>query len=139
MCTYIAGSLSDFPDLHVSEEDGKAGDVGLCSVPIACASGDVTVKVKIRMCDSAPGPKLNVEVFVGVVHLLLSPQQLNTVMEIVTGLVARAEGQERSGWNCVNIHCIFTRMCVHVCMRACVHVIVRCLVAPLVCMYATGI
>ena len=78
----IIGSC-DLPDL--SEGDGEGEDVH-SGVPIACASGEVTVRVKIKSCDSAPGPKLDVDVFVGVVHLLLSPHQLHTLTEMVLGL-----------------------------------------------------
>ena len=78
----LVGSLSDFPE----PSDGESDDLSRCNVPVACASGEVTVKVKIRKCDSAIGPKLDVDMFVGVVHLLLSPQQLNTVLEMVIGL-----------------------------------------------------
>ena len=53
---------------------------------MACASGEVMVRVKIKKCDAALGPKLDVDMFVGVVHFLLSPQQLNTVLEMMIGL-----------------------------------------------------
>ena len=84
------GSLSDFPDLREEEGGGRGGGGGgvdvPTGVPIACAGGEVIVRVKIKGCDSAPGPKLDVDVFVGVVHLLVSPQQLHTLLEMVLGL-----------------------------------------------------
>ena len=55
-------------------------------VPIARASRDVIVKVKVKQSESLPGPKLEVEGFVGSLHLLISPQQLSMLLEMVTGI-----------------------------------------------------
>lgn len=55
-------------------------------MPIAFASRDVTVRVKINQSETLPGPKLEVEGFVGSLHLLLSPQQLSMLLEMATGI-----------------------------------------------------
>lgn len=86
-CLYSVGSMSDFPLKNDEPEEGGAVHSG---IPVACAGGDVTVKVKIRTNDFASKPKLDIEVFVGVVHFLLSPQQLHTLTEMCVGLAGSA-------------------------------------------------
>ena len=63
-------------------------------VPIAFASRDVTVKVKINQSETLPGPKLEVEGFVGSLHLLISPQQLSMLLEMATGIANKGT----DGW-----------------------------------------
>ena len=63
-------------------------------VPIAFASRDVTVKVKINQSETLPGPKLEVEGFIGSLHLLISPQQLSMLLEMATGIANKGT----DGW-----------------------------------------
>ena len=60
-------------------------------VPIALASGELSVRVKIRQSDAVQGPKLEVEGFLGSIHLLLSPQQLQILIEMVNGIASQGE------------------------------------------------
>ena len=52
------------------------------------AGGEVNVKVKICQSESLPGPKLEVEGAMGSIHLLLSPRQLHTLVEMASGIAA---------------------------------------------------
>ena len=56
------------------------------AVPIAMASGELSVRVRIKQVDSEPGPKLEVDGFLGSLHLLLSPQQLSMLLELAHGM-----------------------------------------------------
>ena len=55
-------------------------------VPIACANGEVDVRVKIKQSDAVTGPKLDVQVSLDSVHMLLYPQQLHSLSELITGI-----------------------------------------------------
>ena len=55
-------------------------------VPIACASGDVSMTVRMKQSEIASGPKLDIDVAVGAIHILLYPQQLHTLLELLTGI-----------------------------------------------------
>lgn len=55
-------------------------------MPLAVAGGKVTVKVTLKQTDSDVGPKVEVEGFLGSLHLLLSPHQLNLLQEMVQGI-----------------------------------------------------
>ena len=60
----------------------------LQGIPIASASGQVVVRATIKHTDSLPGPRLDVEMFVGAVHVLLSPQQLHSLLEMIAEMSA---------------------------------------------------
>ena len=71
-------------------------------VPIAFASRDVTVRVKINQSETLPGPKLEVEGFVGSLYPLLLPQQLSMLLEMATGIANK-------GTRCMK-DCIIARL-----------------------------
>ena len=73
------------------------------SVPIAIAGGKLTVTVTIKQNDQVSGPKLNVEGFLGSLHLLLSPQQLGSLLQLAREVAAQ------SRWNilCIFIHALY--------------------------------
>ena len=54
--------------------------------PIATAGGQLSAKVRVKQNDSEPGPKLEVDVFLGSLHVLLSPQQLGRLIELLNGM-----------------------------------------------------
>ena len=62
-------------------------DPELHGVPVAKASGQVTVKVKLKQNEAAVGPKLDVDGFLGSLHLLFSPQQLSMLLEMTSGIL----------------------------------------------------
>ena len=55
-------------------------------IPIASASGQVVVRATLKQADSVPGPRIEVEMFVGAVHVLLSPYQLHSLLEMMASL-----------------------------------------------------
>lgn len=61
----------------------------LSGVPIATAGGQLSVRVKIKQNENEPGPKLEVEAFLGSLHLLLSPQQLSILTDMATGIASQ--------------------------------------------------
>ena len=63
-------------------------DPELHGVPVAKASGQVTVKVKLKQNETVPGPKLEVDGFLGSLHLLFSPQQLSMLIEMANGILS---------------------------------------------------
>ena len=52
------------------------------------------MKVKINQSETLPGPKLEVEGFIGSLHLLISPQQLSMLLEMATGIANKGT----DGW-----------------------------------------
>lgn len=66
-------------------------------VPIAVAVGKLTVKVTIRQAEADAVPRVEVDGFLGTVHLLLSPQQLHTMQEIAKSLVTQGSN---GPWGC---------------------------------------
>lgn len=80
-----AFSLSLHPSSSPSLEESEGGE----GVPVAVGGEDVSVRVKIRQSDTVPGPKLEVEGVLGSVHLLLSPMQLQTLVEMATGIATK--------------------------------------------------
>ena len=57
-------------------------------VPIVSAGGEVNVKVKIKQCENISGPKLDVDVVLGTLHLLLYPQQVHSLTELISGIIS---------------------------------------------------
>lgn len=57
-----------------------------CGIPIACASGDVSMTVRMKQLEIASGPKLDIDIAVGAIHVLLYPQQLHSLLELLTGI-----------------------------------------------------
>lgn len=58
------------------------------AVPIAVTAGEMTLKVTIRQAaEAGTAPKVEVDGFLGTLHLLLSPQQLNVLQELAESLV----------------------------------------------------
>ena len=55
-------------------------------VPVACASGDVSVSVRVRGVEGASVPRVQVEVVVGGVHCLLAPAQVHILTEMAANL-----------------------------------------------------
>ena len=55
-------------------------------IPIASASGQVVVRATLKQADSVPGPRREVEMFVGAVHVLLSPHQLHSLLQMMASL-----------------------------------------------------
>ena len=55
-------------------------------MPIAYASGQLSVRVRIRQSESIPGPKLECDAVVGGVHCLLAPQQLHILVEMANSI-----------------------------------------------------
>ena len=64
----------------------------LPGVPVACASGDVSVSVRVRGVEGAPVPRVHVEVVVGRIHCLLAPAQMHILTEMANNL-SGARGQ----------------------------------------------
>ena len=62
-----------------------------CGVPIACANGEVDVRVKIKQSDAIPGPKLDVQVLLDSIHMLLYPQQLHSLIELLNGITKKCK------------------------------------------------
>ena len=62
-------------------------DPELHGVPVAKASGQVTVRVKLKQNENVVGPKLEVDGFLGSLHLLFSPQQLSMLLEMSNGIL----------------------------------------------------
>ena len=60
-------------------------------IPIAKASGQVTVRVRLKQNEAVPGPKLEVDGFLGSLHLLFSPQQLNMLVEMTSGILSEGK------------------------------------------------
>ena len=58
------------------------------------------MRVKIKQNESEPGPKLEVEAFLGSLHLLLSPQQLSILIDMATGVASQGEHPDRHGHWC---------------------------------------
>ena len=58
---------------------------------MACAAGCVSVKLRLRVSEDAPVPKMEMEAVVGGVHCLLAPEQLHILVEM-----AKSVGRERS-------------------------------------------
>ena len=61
------------------------------SVPIAVAGGKLSVTVTIKQSDQVPGPKLRVEGFLGSLHVLLSPQQLGSLLQLAKEVAEQSE------------------------------------------------
>ena len=84
LCT-CADSLFNGPDtLETSVLNPKVH-----GVPIATANGQLSVNVKIKQNESEPGPKLEVNGFLGSLHLLISPQQMSMLLEMATGITSQ--------------------------------------------------
>lgn len=88
MCIHTVHSPLN--DIHVLYCICNIGDQG-CGIPIACARGEVDVKVKIKQSDVVEGPKLSVHVSLEAVHMLLYPQQLHTLLELVSSITDDCE------------------------------------------------
>ena len=58
----------------------------LQGVPVALASGELGVRLKIRQSEAHPGPQLEVEGVLASLHLLLSPHQLHVLTEMAVGI-----------------------------------------------------
>ena len=72
-CTSLSSSCLLDPELH--------------GIPVAKASGQVTVRVKLKQNEAVVGPKLEVDGFLGSLHLLFSPQQLSMLLEMTSGIL----------------------------------------------------
>lgn len=81
-------------------------------VPIARASRDVIVKVKVKQSESLPGPKLEVEGFVGSLHLLISPQQLSMLLEMVTGISNKGTTVHEISYAKMSAHQLCNNCCI---------------------------
>ena len=73
--------------------EGQFANTVSSGIPIASASGNVCVTAKVKQIEGTAGPKLDVEIEVGAVHLLLYPQQLHNLIELVTELTNKSERQ----------------------------------------------
>ena len=73
----------------------------LHGVPIATASGQISVNVKIKQNESEPGPKLEVNGFLGSLHLLISPQQMSMLLDMATGITSQGV------YMCHCVHCMY--------------------------------
>ena len=62
-------------------------DPELHGITVAKASGQVTVRVKLKQNEAVVGPKLEVDGFLGSLHLLFSPQQLSMLLEMTSGIL----------------------------------------------------
>lgn len=72
--------------LSDSSDGGSSGGVG---VPVAMAGGKLTLKVTIKQTEGVPGPKLEVDGFLGSLHVLLSPQQLGLLLQMARDVAGR--------------------------------------------------
>jgi hypothetical protein len=81
-------------DLRVELKDSSTSDDGDGSascdggIPIASAAGDVNVKIKMS---EGVGPKLEVDVLIGAVHVLLYPQQLHNLVELINDIASQIQ------------------------------------------------
>ena len=55
-------------------------------VPIACVNGELNVRVRIKQNDRVTGSKLDIQVMLDAVHMLIYPQQLHSLMELINGI-----------------------------------------------------
>ena len=69
-------------------------DPELHGVPVAKASGQVIVRVKLKQNEAVGGPKLEVDGFLGSLHLLFSPQQLSMLLEMTSGILNEGKSEE---------------------------------------------
>ena len=60
-------------------------------MPIAMAGGKMTLRVTLRHTETEMAPKVEVDGFLGTLHFLLSPQQLNLLRQIAEGLAAQGK------------------------------------------------
>ena len=65
------------------------------------AGGKVTLKVTIKQNDLDSGPKFEVDGFLSTFHLLLSPQQLTLLQQIIEGIAAQGMCWETRVRRCV--------------------------------------
>lgn len=65
----------------------------LPGVPVACASGDVNVSVKVRGVEGAPVPRVQLEATVGGIHCLLAPAQVHILTEMAHNLGSTGGGE----------------------------------------------
>ena len=70
-----------------SQSSSSLLDPELHGIPVAKASGQVNVRVKLKQNETVGGPKLEVDGFLGSLHLLFSPQQLSMLMEMISGIL----------------------------------------------------
>ena len=94
LCMYIALPLSllSSPETLMEEDCTSLSsscllDPELHGIPVAKASGQVTVRVKLKQNEAVAGPKLEVDGFLGSLHLLFSPQQLSMLLEMTSGIL----------------------------------------------------
>lgn len=65
-----------------------------CGTLVASASGDVNVTVKMKQMEpgtSPAQPKLDIEMMVGAVHVLLCPKELHQLIELITDISDKSE------------------------------------------------
>ena len=91
-------------------------------MPIAQASGEISVRVKLQQSDTVEGPKLEVEGHLAALHILLSPQQLQMLVEMATGIASHGTCVCVCGV-CVHVMCVCTCMCVCVCVYIRIHIV----------------
>ena len=85
-----AFSTETYPTLTAKQPSTDSQDSTEDSqgVPVAMASGELSVRVKIKQSETLPGPKLEVEGVLGSLHFLLSPQQLQMLIEMASGIAS---------------------------------------------------
>ncbi|XP_021359493.1 autophagy-related protein 2 homolog A-like isoform X1 [Mizuhopecten yessoensis] len=57
-------------------------------IQVAVVTGKTSLKLKIKQADSVTGPKLETEVELGALHILLAPRQVHSLLEIMEGLIS---------------------------------------------------
>ena len=69
-------------------------EAGLEAVPILLADGESTITVKLKQTD---GPRLDVDVALGCIHVLLTPSHVHMMTEMFKNLAATGKRGERCG------------------------------------------
>lgn len=88
-------------DDEEKEEEAKPLKTTFCppSQPlvIGCCSGSIETTVKIKQNDLLPGPKLELDGKGGCVHLLLSPDQITHLTDLLEALCIDTEPEQKCG------------------------------------------
>ena len=58
---------------------------------MAVAGGKFSLKVTIKQNESEPGPRLEVDGFLGTLHFLFTPQQIRLFQEMATDIVSQGD------------------------------------------------
>jgi hypothetical protein len=67
----------------------EASAAAATGISIAIATGKLTLKVTIRQAEADSSPRVEVDGFLGTLHILLSPQQLHMLQDIAESLAAQ--------------------------------------------------